>query len=65
MLQGFTRRIREELSDSVKNIYIIEVPNRKFLSFIGATKLEDAKDLWISKDEFHESGVQIIHQKCF
>jgi actin-related protein 2 len=51
------------------NINIIDSPRRKHSVFIGATILANfynKKDIgyWITKEEYEESGEQIILRKC-
>ena len=51
------------------SINIIDSPRRKFSVFIGATILANIynqKDVgyWITKEEYEESGDQIILRKC-
>ena len=51
------------------NINIIDSPRRKHSVFIGATILANTynkKDIgyWITKEEYEESGEQILLRKC-
>ena len=51
------------------NINIIDSPRRKYSVFIGATVLaniynEQQLEYWISKQDWDESGPQIVLKKC-
>ena len=52
-------------------ITIIDSPRRKYSAFIGATILSNlynndtcARDYWISKQDWDESGPNIVLKKC-
>ena len=41
---------------------------RKYKAWIGGSILASSstfEDLWMSKEEYHEYGAQLIHRKCF
>jgi actin-related protein len=75
LLQEMKDTYKEKALHNVQNkeikisINIIDSPRRKFSVFIGATILANIynqKDVgyWITKQEYEESGDQIILRKC-
>ena len=75
LLQEMKDIYKEKALHNVENkeikisINIIDSPRRKFSVFIGATILSNIynqKDVgyWITKQEYEESGDQIILRKC-
>ncbi|XP_026025217.1 actin-1-like [Astatotilapia calliptera] len=47
---------------------IIAPPERKYSVWIGGSilaSLSTFQDMWISKQEYDESGASIVHRKCF
>ena len=75
LLQEMKYIYKEKALHNVENkeikisINIIDSPRRKFSVFIGATILANIynqKDVgyWITKQEYEESGDQIILRKC-
>ncbi|XP_063331963.1 actin, cytoplasmic 2-like isoform X1 [Pelmatolapia mariae] len=49
-------------------IKIIAPPERKYSVWIGGSilaSLSTFQDMWISKQEYDESGASIVHRKCF
>jgi len=71
MFQGIDARLHKELKDqapaSVK-VKIVAPPERKYSVWIGGSilsSLSTFQDMWISKEEYDESGPGIVHRKCF
>ena len=71
MLPGFAHRMQKEMTslapDNMK-INMIAPPERKYSTWIGGSvlaSLSTFQSLWISKEEYDESGVSIVHRKCF
>jgi len=71
MFLGIDKRLTKELTSlapaSVK-VKIVAPPERKYSVWIGGSilsSLSTFQDMWISKDEYDESGPGIVHRKCF
>jgi len=69
MFPGIAERMTKELSSlapaSIK-VKIIAPPERKYSVWIGGSilaSLSTFQSMWISKDEFDESGPSIVHRK--
>jgi actin-related protein len=71
MFQGFSDRMQKELvslAPSTLKIKVIAPPERKYSVWIGGSilaSLNTFQQMWISKEEFDESGPEIVHRKCF
>jgi len=70
LLNGLEERLLKEITAlapaSVKP-KIIAIPERHYAAFIGASILSSMstfQDLWITKDEYDETGPSIVHRKC-
>eukprot|EP00483_Globobulimina_turgida_P002290 UN02292 len=70
MYQGIAERVQKEIKlvapDSMK-IKIIAPPERKYSVWIGGSilsSLSTFEEMWITKDEYDESGPSIVHRKC-
>ncbi|PIO66849.1 hypothetical protein TELCIR_11422 [Teladorsagia circumcincta] len=60
--------IDEEEETHTMKIKIIAPPERKYSVWIGGSilaSLSTFQQLWISKQEYDESGPSIVHRKCF
>ena len=71
MFPGIADRMTKEISalapPSMK-IKIIAPPERKYSVWIGGSilaSLSTFQQMWISKQEYDESGPSIVHRKCF
>jgi len=71
MFPGIDIRLTKEMSNlapsSIK-VKIIAAPERKYSVWIGGSilsSLSSFQEMWISKDEYDESGPGIVHRKCF
>ncbi|GMI52381.1 hypothetical protein ScalyP_jg2060 [Parmales sp. scaly parma] len=71
MFPGIAERMTKEISGlapSSMKIKIVAPPERKYSVWIGGSilaSLSTFQSMWISKDEFDESGPSIVHRKCF
>jgi len=69
MFPGFAERMQKEISLLVPpttDINIIAKPERKYFAWIGAsqmTALSGFETMWITKEEYDETGPAIIHRK--
>eukprot|EP01125_Pyxidicula_operculata_P022610 TRINITY_DN93_c0_g1_i5.p1 TRINITY_DN93_c0_g1~~TRINITY_DN93_c0_g1_i5.p1 ORF type:complete len:392 (+),score=90.17 TRINITY_DN93_c0_g1_i5:58-1233(+) len=71
MFPGIADRMQKELvnlAPSTMKIKIIAPPERKYSVWIGGSILASLStfgEMWISKEEYDESGPAIVHRKCF
>jgi len=71
LFPGFQDRLQKELTflaPSTARIKIIAPPERKYSVWIGGSILASMQcfqQMWISKEDYDESGPCIIHRKCF
>jgi len=71
MYPGIADRMQKEmtaLAPSTMKIKIVAPPERKFSVWIGGSilaSLSTFQNMWISKQEYDESGPSIVHRKCF
>ncbi|KAM9995169.1 hypothetical protein ACTFIY_001356 [Dictyostelium cf. discoideum] len=71
MFPGIADRMNKELTalaPSTMKIKIIAPPERKYSVWIGGSilaSLPTFQQMWISKEEYDESGPSIVHRKCF
>lgn len=71
MYPGIADRVQKEivnLAPSTMKIKIIAPPERKYSVWIGGSilaSLSTFQQMWISKQEYDESGPSIVHRKCF
>merc|ERR1712095_261058 len=69
--EGIADRMQKEITNlapSAMKIKIIAPPERKFSVWIGGSilgSLSTFQNMWISKQEYDESGASIVHRKCF
>ena len=71
MFPGIADRMQKEITafapPTIK-IKVIAPPERKFSVWIGGSilaSLTTFQQMWISKEEYDESGPSIVHRKCF
>jgi actin-related protein len=71
MFPGIDVRLTKELTSlapaSIK-VKIVAPPERKYSVWIGGSilsSLSTFQEMWITKDEYDESGPGIVHRKCF
>ena len=71
MYPGIADRMQKDitaLSPSTMKVKIIASPERKYSVWIGGSilaSLSTFQQMWISKQEYDESGPSIVHRKCF
>jgi actin beta/gamma 1 len=71
MYDGIAERLTKELvalAPSTMKIKVIAPPERKYSVWIGGSilaSLSTFQQMWISKQEYDESGPSIVHRKCF
>ena len=71
MFPGIADRMQKEitaLAPQTMKIKIIAPPERKYSVWIGGSilaSLSTFQQMWISKQEYDESGPSIVHRKCF
>jgi actin beta/gamma 1 len=71
MYQGIADRMNKEISalaPPTMKVKIIAPPERKYSVWIGGSilaSLSTFQQMWISKQEYDESGPSIVHRKCF
>jgi len=71
MYEGIADRMQKEivaLAPPTMKIKIIAPPERKYSVWIGGSilaSLSTFQQMWISKQEYDESGPSIVHRKCF
>jgi actin-related protein len=56
------------LAPSTMKVKIVAPPERKYSVWIGGSilaSLSTFQQMWISKQEYDESGPSIVHRKCF
>ena len=70
MYPGIGERLQKELLSMVPadvKVKVFASPERKYMVWIGGallTTLSSFQQMWVTKAEYEESGVGIIHQKC-
>jgi len=71
MFTGIDERLKKELSalaPASAKVKIVAPPERKYSVWIGGSilsSLSTFQDMWVTKDEYDESGPGIVHRKCF
>ncbi|XP_062618900.1 actin-3-like [Saccostrea cucullata] len=71
MYPGIADRMQKEitaLAPSSVKVRVIAPPERKYSVWIGGSilaSLSTFQQMWISKQEYDESGPSIVHRKCF
>jgi len=71
MFPGIADRMQREISTlapATMKIKIIAPPERKYSVWIGGSilaSLSTFQTMWITKEEYDESGSAIVHRKCF
>jgi len=70
MYPGIQERMEKEirgLAPSTMKIKVVAPPERKYSVWIGGSilsSLSTFEPMWISKEEYDESGPSIVHRKC-
>ncbi|VDC04027.1 unnamed protein product [Peniophora sp. CBMAI 1063] len=71
MFPGLSDRMQKELGALAPNgvkVKIVAPPERKYSVWIGGSilaSLSTFQNLWVSKQEYDETGPGIVHRKCF
>jgi actin beta/gamma 1 len=71
MYEGLAERLTKEitaLAPSTMKVKVVAPPERKYSVWIGGSilaSLSTFQQMWISKQEYDESGPSIVHRKCF
>ncbi len=73
MLEGISNRLEKELGYLSNNkmsstTKIHSLATRKFSVWCGAAALASMTSfsrMWITAEEYYDSGVDIVHRKCF
>ena len=71
MFPGIADRMQKEitaLAPPIVKIKVIAPPERKYSVWIGGSilaSLSTFQQMWISKEEYNESGPSIVHRKCY
>ena len=71
MFPGMGERMHKELSQmapATVKVKVVAPPERKYSVWIGGSvlaSLSTFQQMWITKQEYDESGPQIVHRKCF
>ena len=71
MFPGLADRLLKEmeaLAPTIMRVKIIAPPERKYSAWIGGSTLSSLstfQQMWISKEEYDESGPSMVHIKCF
>ena len=71
MYNGLPERMQKEISNlapSTIKVKVVAPPERKYSVWIGGSilaSLSTFQQMWISKQEYDESGPAIVHRKCF
>lgn len=71
MFPGITDRLQQEVTNmapSSMRVKVVAPPERKYSVWIGGSilaSLSTFQQMWVSKQEYDESGPSIVHRKCF
>jgi len=70
MFPGIADRMQKEITSlaPAAMIKVIAPPERKYSAWIGGSilaSLSTFQQMWISKQEYDETGASIVHRKCF
>lgn len=71
MYDGIGERLTKDittLAPSTMKIKVVAPPERKYSVWIGGSilsSLSTFQQMWITKEEYDESGPSIVHRKCF
>jgi actin-related protein len=71
MFPGLVDRLQKEiatLAPTSMKVEIVAPPERKYSTWIGGSMLammSTFQNMWISKQEYDESGPSIVQRKCY
>jgi len=67
--ERLTKEVQKLANPNIANkIKVIAVPERKYCVWIGGSILSSIStfdQMWITKDEYDDSGASIVHRKCY
>jgi actin len=67
--ERLTKEVQKLAPQNISNkVKVIAVPERKYCVWIGGSILSSISTfscMWITKEEYQESGPQVVHRKCF
>jgi len=70
MLRGLQERLEKEVSHlapRTMRVKVVAPPERRYSVWIGGSilaSLDTFQNMWITKEEYQESGAGIVHQRC-
>ena len=67
MFPGMAERMQRALAHPTMKIKVIAPPERKYSAWIGGSilaSMSDFQPMWITKQEYDESGPAIVERKC-
>jgi len=71
MFKGMSERIHKELDAMTPNHVSVKVQapsTRKYSVWVGGSilaSLPTFEDMWVTRDDYNESGSSVVHRKCF
>ena len=71
MFNGIAERVHKEITamaPASMKVKVVAPPERKYSVWIGGSilaSLSTFQQMWITKQEYDESGPSIVHRKCF
>jgi actin beta/gamma 1 len=73
MFEGLDERLKAEIikmapKEMEQVVSILAMPERKYCVWIGGSVISSLsvfKTMWISRQEYDEIGVSVVHRKCF
>lgn len=73
MFPNLDQRLQKEVqrlapTTMSSKVKVIAIPERKYSVWIGGSilsSLSNFQSMWITKEEYHDAGAQIVHRKCF
>merc|ERR1712138_209195 len=71
MFEGIQERLEKEITNlapAAVRVKIVAPAERKYSVWIGGSilsSLSTFQEMWITKEEYDESGSAIVHRKCF
>jgi len=66
--KSIQRMMKKSVIDVPVKVKIVAPPERRYYVWIGGSilaSLSTFQEMWISKEEYDESGPAIVHRKCF
>jgi len=69
LLERFIKEVQKLAPKNIEsNIQVKAYPERKYSTWIGGSiisSISTSSCMWITKDEYNDSGLQVVHRKCF